>query len=73
MKKGLHPNLNDIKATCVCGTVFETKSTKGNINIGICSKCHPFYTGKHKFVDAEGRIEKFMAKFQNFNKFKNNA
>ncbi|WP_420265171.1 50S ribosomal protein L31 [Candidatus Magnetominusculus dajiuhuensis] len=63
MKEGIHPNYKDAKATCACGVVFETKSTKPAITVDICSKCHPFYTGKQKIVDAEGRVEKFKRKY----------
>ena len=63
MKKEIHPEYNDIKVSCVCGESFETKSTKNISKIDICSKCHPFYTGKQKILDTEGRIEKFRKKF----------
>lgn len=63
MKKELHPNFIDSKITCACGAVFETKSTKKAVNIEICSECHPFFTGKQKFVDTAGRIEKFQRKY----------
>jgi len=63
MKKGIHPTYyEDAKVTCVCGNTFNVGSTKPNINIEICSKCHPFFTGEMKFVDTQGRIEKFKAK-----------
>lgn len=63
MKKDIHPKVNtDTKVTCVCGNSFVTISTKDQINLEICSNCHPFYTGKQKFVDTEGRIEKFEKK-----------
>ena len=63
MKKGIHPKVNtDIKVTCACGNTFTTNSTLDSITVDICSACHPFYTGKAKFVDAEGRIEKFEKK-----------
>ncbi len=63
MKKEGHPLVNNVIVTCVCGNSFETLSTNSKIAVGICSKCHPFFTGQHKFVDAERRIDKFMAKF----------
>lgn len=49
--------------TCACGNTFETKSTAGDIRVEICSACHPFYTGKQKIVDTEGRVEKFLSKY----------
>jgi large subunit ribosomal protein L31 len=64
MKKDLHPSMKDVQATCVCGMKFNTRSTVGEIDVGICYKCHPFYTGQQKFVDTAGRIEKFNAKFK---------
>lgn len=64
MKKNLHPQLNRIIATCVCGQEFVTYSTVDVVGVGICSKCHPFYTGQQKFVDTAGRIDKFNKKFK---------
>jgi len=64
MKSGIHPEYNEIVVTCACGNTFTTRSTKGQkIQVDICSNCHPFYTGKQKFVDAAGRVEKFQRKF----------
>lgn len=63
LKEGIHPNYKDVKVACACGETFTTKSTKDNIRIDICSKCHPFFTGKQKIVDAEGRVEKFKRKY----------
>lgn len=63
MKEGIHPVYKEAIATCACGEVFTTKSTRPKISVDICSKCHPFYTGKHKIVDAEGRVEKFKKKY----------
>lgn len=59
MKTGIHPEYKDCTVTCACGETFQTKSTKGDMRVDICSKCHPFYTGKQKFVDAGGRVDKF--------------
>ncbi|MBE6641721.1 MAG: 50S ribosomal protein L31 [Clostridia bacterium] len=59
MKNGIHPEYKDAKIICACGEVIETKSTKGDMRVDICSKCHPFFTGKQKFVDAGGRVDKF--------------
>jgi large subunit ribosomal protein L31 len=63
LKEGIHPNYKDVKVACACGETFTTKSTRNNIRIDICSKCHPFFTGKQKIVDAEGRVEKFKRKY----------
>lgn len=65
MKEGIHPNYKEVKVTCACGETFTTKSTTNNIRVDICSKCHPFFTGKQKLVDAEGRVEKFKKKYAN--------
>ena len=63
MKQGIHPEYKDTVIRCACGEEYVTKSTKGNIKVDICSKCHPFYTGKQKLVDTGGRVEKFRKKF----------
>ncbi len=63
MKKGIHPEYNVIKVTCACGNNFETRSTKKAINVEICSACHPFYTGKQKLIDSEGRVDRFNKKY----------
>lgn len=63
MKEGIHPNYQEAKVVCACGESFITKSTKQNIRLDICSKCHPFFTGKQKIVDTEGRVEKFRKKY----------
>ena len=63
MKKGIHPEYKEVKVICACGETFVTRSTKPVIKVDICSKCHPFYTGKQKIVDTEGRVEKFMKKY----------
>ena len=60
MKDGIHPKYETCVIRCACGEVVETKSTKGSeMRVDICSKCHPFFTGKQKFVDAGGRVDKF--------------
>ena len=59
MKEGIHPDYVETSVTCGCGTSFTTRSTRSELKIDICSECHPFYTGKLKFVDTAGRIEKF--------------
>ncbi len=63
MKKGIHPEYHDVVAKCACGNEIHTKSTAKQINVAICSACHPFFTGKQKFVDTAGRVEKFKRKF----------
>ncbi len=63
MKEGIHPKYVETKVTCGCGNSFSTRSTKPELKVDICNACHPFYTGKLKFVDTAGRIEKFQKKF----------
>ncbi len=64
MKKGIHPAYQEITIRCVCGNEVKTRSTlKENINLEICSECHPFYTGKQKLVDTAGRVERFRRKY----------
>jgi large subunit ribosomal protein L31 len=63
MKKGIHPPYFETTITCACGNVIPTRSTKKNIRVEICSKCHPFFTGKQKLVDSAGRVERFQRRF----------
>lgn len=63
MKKGIHPEYKEITATCVCGAEFVTGSTIKDIRVDICSKCHPFFTGEQRIVDTEGRVERFLKKY----------
>ena len=63
MKEGLHPNYQQTTIRCACGNVIETGSTKKDIRVEVCSKCHPFYTGKQKMVDSGGRVSRFNKKF----------
>ena len=63
MKKGIHPEYKAAKITCVCGNAIQTHSTAGDYEIQICSKCHPFFTGKQKFVDTAGRVERFQRRY----------
>ena len=63
MKAGIHPDYKEVKVVCACGESFTTRSTRPDIHLDICSKCHPFFTGKQKIVDAEGRVEKFKKKY----------
>jgi large subunit ribosomal protein L31 len=64
VKVGIHPDYVDTKITCACGEVVLTRSTKPDIRVEICSKCHPFYTGKQKLVDTAGRVERFQRKYK---------
>jgi large subunit ribosomal protein L31 len=63
MKDKIHPEYKEATITCACGEVVHTRSTKQNLRVEICSKCHPFFTGKQKFVDSAGRVEKFLKKY----------
>jgi len=63
MKKGIHPEYGKAVVRCACGETFETGSTKKEIRIEICSKCHPFFTGKQKLVDTGGRVERFKKRY----------
>ena len=68
MKEAIHPNYKKTTVTCACGNTFETGSTKENLRVEICSKCHPFFTGKQKFVDAGGRVDRFKKRLESFKK-----
>ncbi len=63
MKKDLHPAYSDAKVICACGAVWDIKSTVKENKVGICAKCHPFFTGKQKFVDTAGRVERFQQRY----------
>ena len=63
MKQGIHPQYETTTIKCACGAEFETRSTKNNIRLDICSKCHPFFTGKQKLVDTGGRVDRFKKRF----------
>jgi large subunit ribosomal protein L31 len=64
MKEGIHPTYTDITVTCTCGNSFQTRSTLGqNLEVEVCSNCHPFYTGKQKIVDSGGRVDRFRKKY----------
>ncbi len=63
MKKEIHPEYKVATVSCACGEVIQTRTTRGNMRIEICSKCHPFFTGKQKFIDTAGRVERFQRKF----------
>ena len=63
MKAGIHPNYVQTTVTCACGNTFKTGSTKEELRVEICSECHPFFTGKQKFMERGGRVEKFKKKY----------
>ena len=64
MKDGIHPKYSEITVTCTCGNSFQTRSTLGsNLDVEVCSNCHPFYTGKQKIVDSGGRVDRFRKKY----------
>jgi large subunit ribosomal protein L31 len=64
MKEGIHPNYKLATVTCACGNMFQTRSTKETLRLDICSLCHPFFTGKQKLIDTEGRVDKFRKKYK---------
>jgi large subunit ribosomal protein L31 len=66
VKKGIHPDYGVVTVKCACGETFQTRSTKKEIHLEICSACHPFFTGKQKFVDSAGRVERFQKKYGDF-------
>jgi len=70
MKKDIHPQYQTAKVTCSCGNTFEVGSTAKEINVEICSACHPFFTGKEKLVDTAGRIDRFKARVEAAEKYK---
>ena len=63
MKQGIHPEYEKVTIKCACGAEIETRSTKKDIRVEICSKCHPFFTGKQKLVDTGGRVDRFKKRF----------
>lgn len=63
MKEKIHPEYKLSTVSCACGNVFQTRSTKGDLRLDICSKCHPFFSGMQKFIDTAGRVERFRKKF----------
>jgi large subunit ribosomal protein L31 len=63
LKKGIHPEYESTTISCACGNVIETRSTAKDIKVEICSKCHPFFTGKQKLVDSAGRVEQFLQRY----------
>jgi large subunit ribosomal protein L31 len=63
MKSNLHPDYKEAKVVCACGSAIETRSTRGDFHLEICSSCHPFFTGKSKLIDTEGRVDRFRKKY----------
>ncbi len=64
MKEAIHPAYNEVNFTCACGNTFRTRTThKGDVRVEICSNCHPFFTGKQKLIDTEGRVDRFQKKY----------
>ncbi len=63
MKKDIHPTFGEATVRCACGETFKTGSTKGELSVEICSKCHPFFTGKQKLVDSGGRVDRFKKRY----------
>ncbi|MBQ4052095.1 MAG: 50S ribosomal protein L31 [Clostridia bacterium] len=63
MREGIHPKYETAVVKCACGNTFETRSTKSEIRVEICSKCHPFFTGKQKLVDTGGRVDRFKKRY----------
>jgi large subunit ribosomal protein L31 len=65
MKDAIHPDYQIIRVTCACGSTFETRSTRAELSVDVCSACHPFYTGKQRLVDTQGRVDRFRRKYAN--------
>jgi large subunit ribosomal protein L31 len=63
VKEGIHPKYHEVEVRCACGNTFRTRSTKPELHLEICSMCHPFFTGRQKLIDTEGRVERFTKKF----------
>jgi|TARA_B100000959_G_scaffold273463_1_gene324034 large subunit ribosomal protein L31 len=63
VREGIHPEYFEVEARCACGAAWKTRSTKKELHLEICSSCHPFFTGKQKLIDTEGRVERFTKKF----------
>ena len=63
MKEGIHPKYAEVEVRCACGNTFKTRSTKTELHLEICAACHPFFTGRQKLIDTEGRVERFNKKF----------
>jgi large subunit ribosomal protein L31 len=63
VKPGIHPKYQEVEARCACGNTFKTRSTKPELHLEICNQCHPFFTGRQKLIDTEGRVERFTKRF----------
>jgi large subunit ribosomal protein L31 len=63
VKEAIHPKYDEVEVRCACGNTFKTRSTKPELHLEICSACHPFFTGRQKLIDTEGRVERFSKKF----------
>jgi large subunit ribosomal protein L31 len=63
VKEGIHPKYHDIEARCACGATWPTRSTKPELHLEICNNCHPFFTGRQKLIDTEGRVDRFTKRF----------
>lgn len=63
MKVDIHPEYFETTITCACGAIFKTRSTRKDLRVGICSQCHPFFTGQQKFIDTAGRVERFQRRY----------
>ena len=63
MKDGIHPEYNAVAVTCACGNKFSTRSTKNDLNVDVCAACHPFYTGKQRMMDTQGRVDRFRRRY----------
>ena len=63
MKDAIHPEYKVINVVCACGSTFQTRSTRGDVSVDVCGACHPFYTGKQRLVDTQGRIDRFRRKY----------
>lgn len=63
MREGIHPEYHEVEARCACGATWQTRSTKKELRLEICSHCHPFFTGRQKLIDTEGRVERFTKKY----------
>ncbi len=63
MKAGIHPDYHEVEVRCACGNTFTTRSTKKDLHLEICNQCHPFFTGRQKLIDTEGRVERFTKRF----------
>ncbi|MFQ5742034.1 MAG: 50S ribosomal protein L31 [Acidobacteriota bacterium] len=73
MKPEIHPEYREITAVCACGNTFTTRSTKADLRLEVCNACHPFFTGKQRYVDSAGRVERFQRKYESFFQAKEEA